>query len=43
MKCRDAEDADAANVIMPMLADRVPGVGVEPTATLLVTGAGGGS
>ena len=36
MKCKDAEDADSADV-----ADGVPG-GVEPTADLLVKGNAGG-
>jgi len=35
VKCKDAEDADAANVMSPG--------GVEPTATLLVNGGEGGS
>jgi hypothetical protein len=36
VKCKDAEDADSADV-----ADGVPG-GVEPTADLLVNGHAGG-
>ena len=44
MKCKDAEDADAANVIMLVLVLTllVSQARVEPTAKLLVKGGGGG-
>ena len=38
MKCKDAKDADAANVIMQVLLLTVSPRGVEPTANLLVKG-----
>ena len=38
MKCKDAEDVNAANVIMPVLLLTVSLAGVEPTDKLLVKG-----
>ena len=41
MKFKDAEDADAANAIMPALLLTVSPRGGEPTAKLPVKGGGG--